>query len=55
MSPHRDPQTLAAESLSAVAPLLQQKDVKALAVTSAKRSFALPNVPSIGETVPRAG
>jgi tripartite-type tricarboxylate transporter receptor subunit TctC len=39
-------------ALAAVAPLLQQKDVKALAVTSAKRSAALPDVPAIGETVP---
>jgi len=43
---------IAVGALAAVLPLLQQKDVKALAVTSAKRSFALPNVPSIGETVP---
>jgi hypothetical protein len=43
---------IAVGALAAVLPLLQQKDVKALAVTSAKRSFALPNVPSMGETVP---
>ena len=43
---------IALGALSAVAPLLQQKDVKALAVTSAKRSAVLPNVPSIAETVP---
>jgi tripartite-type tricarboxylate transporter receptor subunit TctC len=43
---------IAVGALSAVSPLLQQKDVKALAVTSAKRSFVLPNVPSIGEAVP---
>ena len=33
-------------------PTLQQNDVKALAVTSAKRSAVLPNVPAIAETVP---
>jgi tripartite-type tricarboxylate transporter receptor subunit TctC len=43
---------IAVGALSAVSPLLQQKDVKALAVTTAKRSAALPNVPSIAETVP---
>jgi tripartite-type tricarboxylate transporter receptor subunit TctC len=43
---------IALGALSAVAPLLQQKDVKALAVTSARRAAALPNVPSIAETVP---
>jgi tripartite-type tricarboxylate transporter receptor subunit TctC len=43
---------IAVGALSAVSPLLQQKDVKALAVTSAKRSAALPEVPSIAETVP---
>jgi tripartite-type tricarboxylate transporter receptor subunit TctC len=43
---------IAVGALSAVAPLLQQKDVKALAVTSAKRSAALPDVPAIAETVP---
>jgi tripartite-type tricarboxylate transporter receptor subunit TctC len=43
---------IALGAMSAVAPLLQQKDVKALAVTSAKRSAMLPNVPSIAETVP---
>jgi tripartite-type tricarboxylate transporter receptor subunit TctC len=43
---------IAVGALSAVAPTLQQKDVKALAVSSAKRSSVLPNVPSIAETVP---
>jgi tripartite-type tricarboxylate transporter receptor subunit TctC len=43
---------IALGALSAVAPLLQQKDVKALAVTSAQRSSILPNVPSVAETVP---
>jgi tripartite-type tricarboxylate transporter receptor subunit TctC len=42
---------IALGALSAVLPTLQQKDVKALAVTTAKRSAMLPNVPSIGETV----
>ena len=39
-------------AISGMAPSLQQKDVKALAVTSAKRSAVLPNVPSVAETVP---
>ena len=39
-------------ALSAVAPTLQTKDVKALGVTSAKRSAVLPDVPAIAETVP---
>jgi tripartite-type tricarboxylate transporter receptor subunit TctC len=43
---------IALGALSAVAPTLQQKDVKALAVTTAKRSSMLPHVPSIAETVP---
>ncbi len=43
---------IALGAISAVAPILQQKDVKALAVTSAKRAATLPNVPSIAETVP---
>ena len=42
---------IALGALSAVLPTLQQRDVKALAVTTAKRSAMLPNVPSIGETV----
>jgi len=42
---------IALGAISAVAPLLQQKDVKALAVTSATRSTILPSVPSIAETV----
>src|SRR5262245_10286170 len=43
---------IALGAIPAVAPSLQQQDVKALAVTSAKRSAALPNVPSIAETIP---
>jgi len=43
---------IALGAISAVVPILQQKDVKALAVTSAKRSAVLPNVPSVAETVP---
>jgi tripartite-type tricarboxylate transporter receptor subunit TctC len=43
---------IAVGAMSAVTPLLQQKDVKPLAVTSAKRSVVLPDVPSIAETVP---
>jgi tripartite-type tricarboxylate transporter receptor subunit TctC len=43
---------VAVGALSAVAPTLQQKDVKALGVTTAKRSAVLPDVPAIGETVP---
>src|SRR5262245_30235608 len=43
---------LAVGALAAVAPLLQQKDVKAVAVTSPKRSAVLPDVPAIAETVP---
>ena len=39
-------------AISGIAPSLQQKDVKALAVTSAKRSAVLPNVPAVAETVP---
>jgi len=42
---------LAVGALAAVAPLLQQQDVKAVAVTSAKRSATLPQVPAIAETV----
>src|SRR5262245_13167578 len=43
---------IALGAIPAVAPSLQQQGVKALAVTSGKRSAALPNVPSIAETVP---
>jgi tripartite-type tricarboxylate transporter receptor subunit TctC len=43
---------IALGAIPAMAASLQQQDVKALAVTSAKRSTALPNVPSIAETVP---
>jgi tripartite-type tricarboxylate transporter receptor subunit TctC len=43
---------IALGAIPAIAPSLQQQDVKALAVTSARRSAALPNVPSIAETVP---
>ncbi len=43
---------IAVGAISAMTPTLQQKDVKALAVTSAKRSAVLPNVPAIAETVP---
>ena len=43
---------IALGAIAAVAPTLQQKDVKALAVTSAVRSSILPNVPSIAETLP---
>jgi tripartite-type tricarboxylate transporter receptor subunit TctC len=43
---------VAVGALAAVLPLLQQKDVKALAVTSAKRSPTLPDVPAVAETVP---
>jgi tripartite-type tricarboxylate transporter receptor subunit TctC len=43
---------VAVGALSAVSPTLQTKDVKALAVSTAKRSSVLPNVPSIAETVP---
>ena len=43
---------IALGAIPAVAPSLQQQDVKALAVTSARRSAALPNVPSIAETIP---
>jgi tripartite-type tricarboxylate transporter receptor subunit TctC len=43
---------IALGAIPAMAASLQQQDVKALAVTSAKRSAALPNVPSIAETVP---
>jgi tripartite-type tricarboxylate transporter receptor subunit TctC len=43
---------VAVGALSAVAPTLQQKDVKALGVTSAKRSAVMPDVPTIAETVP---
>jgi tripartite-type tricarboxylate transporter receptor subunit TctC len=39
-------------AISGVASILQQKDVKALAVTSARRSAVLPDVPSVAETVP---
>jgi tripartite-type tricarboxylate transporter receptor subunit TctC len=39
-------------AISGIAPSLQQKDVNALAVTSAKRSAVLPNVPAVAETVP---
>jgi len=43
---------IALGAIPAMAASLQQQDVKALAVTSARRSTALPNVPSIAETVP---
>jgi tripartite-type tricarboxylate transporter receptor subunit TctC len=43
---------IALGAIPAVAPSLQQQGVRALAVTSARRSAALPNVPSIAETVP---
>jgi len=43
---------IALGAIPAMATSLQQQDVKALAVTSARRSAALPNVPSIAETVP---
>jgi len=43
---------VAVGALSAVAPTLQQKDVKALGVTSAKRAPVMPDVPAIAETVP---
>jgi tripartite-type tricarboxylate transporter receptor subunit TctC len=43
---------VAVGALSAVAPTLQQKDVKALGVTTAKRSVVMPDVPAIAETVP---
>jgi tripartite-type tricarboxylate transporter receptor subunit TctC len=43
---------IALGAIPAIAPSLQQQEVKALAVTSARRSAALPNVPSIAETVP---
>src|SRR5262245_2226788 len=43
---------IALGAIPAVAPSLQHRAVKALAVTSAKRSAVLPNVPSIAETVP---
>jgi tripartite-type tricarboxylate transporter receptor subunit TctC len=43
---------IALGAIPAMAASLQQQDVKALAVTSARRSAALPNVPSIAETVP---
>lgn len=43
---------IALGAIPAVAPSLQQQGVKALAVTSARRSAALPNVPSIAETIP---
>jgi len=43
---------IALGAIPAMATTLQQQDVKALAVTSARRSSALPNVPSIAETVP---
>jgi tripartite-type tricarboxylate transporter receptor subunit TctC len=39
-------------AISGIASSLQQKDVKALAVTSAKRAAVLPNVPAVAETVP---
>ena len=42
---------VAVGAMSAVTPLLQQNGVKALAVTSAKRSAVLPDVPTIAETV----
>src|SRR5712691_9402746 len=43
---------IALGAIPAIATSLQQQDVKALAVTSARRSAALPNVPSIAVTVP---
>jgi tripartite-type tricarboxylate transporter receptor subunit TctC len=43
---------IALGAIPAMATSLQQQDVKALAVTNARRSAALPNVPSIAETVP---
>jgi tripartite-type tricarboxylate transporter receptor subunit TctC len=43
---------IALGAIPALAASLQQQEVKALAVTSAMRSTALPNVPSIAETVP---
>jgi tripartite-type tricarboxylate transporter receptor subunit TctC len=43
---------IALGAIPAVAPLMQQKDVKALAVTSGLRAAVLPSVPSIAETVP---
>lgn len=43
---------LAISVLPAVSPLVKAGRVKALAVTSAKRSPALPDVPTVGETVP---
>jgi tripartite-type tricarboxylate transporter receptor subunit TctC len=43
---------IAIGAISAVAPSLQHKDVKALAVTSVARAALLPDVPSIAETVP---
>jgi tripartite-type tricarboxylate transporter receptor subunit TctC len=39
-------------AISGIAPSLQHKDVRALAVTGAKRSAVLPNVPAVAETVP---
>lgn len=39
-------------AISAMVPSLQQPGVKPLAVTSAKRASALPDVPSIAETLP---
>jgi tripartite-type tricarboxylate transporter receptor subunit TctC len=43
---------IALGAIPAVAPLMQQKDVKALAVTSLKRAAVLPDVPAVAETVP---
>ena len=43
---------IALGAIPAMASTLQQQGVKALAVTSARRSAVLPDVPSIAETVP---
>jgi tripartite-type tricarboxylate transporter receptor subunit TctC len=43
---------IALGAIPAMTPSLQQQEVKALAVTSGRRAAALPNVPSIAETVP---
>ena len=42
-------------SLASVVPFIKNGQVKALAVTSAKRSPALPNVPALGETASLKG
>jgi tripartite-type tricarboxylate transporter receptor subunit TctC len=39
-------------SLPPIQPLIQTGRLRALAVTTAKRWFALPNVPTMGETLP---